>query len=151
MAHPLVVGGLVMLGAGLLLEEEKKVKKVFISFDYENDEFLRTALVGQAKHPDTPFEIIDKSLKEPFVGDWKSKVRARIQKTDLVVIMCGQRTHTATGVAAEVLMAQELGKPYFLLQGYSGRNCTRPTTARSSDKMYSWTWDNLKVLVGGGR
>ena len=151
MPNPLVIGGLVMLGAGLFLEEEKKVKKVFISFDYDNDEFLRTALVGQANNPDTPFAIIDKSLREPFATDWKARVKARIAKTDIVVVMCGQRTHTATGVAAEVQMAQELGKPYFLLKGYSERNCTKPTTATASDKMYSWTWDNLKALVGGGR
>jgi len=135
----------------LSLLEEKKVKKVFISFDYDNDEFLRTALVGQAKNPDTPFEIIDRSLKEPLSGDWKTKVKGRIQRADIVVVMCGQKTHTATGVAAEVTITQELGKPYFLLKGYSDKNCTAPTSAKSGEKIYPWTWDNLKALIGGGR
>jgi hypothetical protein len=44
-------------------------------FDYDHDEFLRTALVGQSKHEDTPFEICDWSVKEPFTGDWKKKAR----------------------------------------------------------------------------
>lgn len=127
------------------------MKKVFISFDYDHDEFLRTALVGQAKNAGTPFQIIDRSLKEPLTGDWKAKVKTRIDKVDIVVVMCGQKTHTATGVAAEIQMAQELGKPYFLLKGYSDKTCTPPTTAKTTDKMYTWTWDNLKNLIGGSR
>jgi hypothetical protein len=150
MAHPALWVGGIALFAYYLLEEEP-VKKVFISFDFDNDEFLRTALVGQAKNPDSPFEIADRSLKEPLPGDWKAKVKGRMERTDLVVVMCGQRTHTATGVAAEVTIAQELGKPYFLLKGYSDKVCTSPSSARSSDRMYKWTWDNLKTLIGGGR
>jgi hypothetical protein len=33
--------------------------RVFTAFDYDHDEFLRTALAGQAKHRDSPFEIRD--------------------------------------------------------------------------------------------
>lgn len=127
------------------------MKKVFISFDFDNDAFLKEALIGQAKHPDTPFEIIDQSLREPLTGDWKTKIRPRIQRSDIIVVMCGERTHTASGVAAEVLIAQELNKPYFLLQGYSAKRCTSPTSAKSTDKMYNWTWENLKSLIGGSR
>ena len=127
------------------------MKKVFISFDFDNDEFLRTALVGQAKNPDSPFQIIDRSLKEPLSGDWKSKIRERIRNTDIVVVLCGEKTHTATGVAAELSITQELDKPYFMLQGYTDRVCTPPTSAKPSDKMYRWTWDNLRALVGGNR
>jgi len=150
MGNPtLIVAGLALTALGLL--EEKKVRKAFISFDYDNDEFLRTALVGQARHPDTPFEIIDRSVKDHLPGDWKSKVRGRIQRADLVVVMCGEYTHTARGVAVELEIAQELGKPYFLLRGYSDRPCTRPTAARAGDKIYNWTWDNLKLLIDGSR
>lgn len=149
-AKPIMwVGGLLL--AAHLLEEKEKVKKVFISFDFDNDSFLKEALVGQAKNPDTPFEIIDQSLKEALTGDWKTKIRPRIQRSDIVVVMCGQKTHTATGVSAELEIAKELGKPYFLLKGYSEKTCTVPKAANASDKMYSWTWDNLKKLIGGAR
>lgn len=147
--HPALWIGGAYLVFNLLKEEA--VKKVFISFDYDNDQFLRTALVGQAMNPDTPFEIIDRSLKDPLSGDWKAKIRGRIQRSDLVVVVCGQKTHTATGVAAELSIAREVGKPYFLLKGYSDKTCTRPTTAQFDDKMYNWTWDNLKLLIGGAR
>lgn len=149
MSQPIAwLGGLAL--AAYLLEEEE-VKKTFISYDFDNDWFLKEALVGQANNPDTPFAIVDHSLKEPLSGDWITKIRPRIQRSDIVVVMCGQVTHTATGVAAELQIAQELGKPYFLLEGHKNKVCTRPKNARAEDKMYSWTWPNLKALFGGGR
>jgi hypothetical protein len=126
-------------------------KAAFISFDYDNDEFLRTALVGQAGLPDSPFSFYDRSVKDHLTGDWKAKVKGRIQRADIVIVVCGERTHTAQGVAAELSITKEIGKPYFLLAGYSDRNCTKPTTASASDKLYKWTWDNLKSLIGGAR
>lgn len=127
------------------------MKRAFISFDFDHDLDLKTLLVGQAKHPDTPFELADWSVKEPMTGDWKEKVRARMKKCDVVVVICGEYTHTATGVSAEVRIAQEEEIPYFLLKGRSDKACTKPTAARDSDKIYTWSWDNLKKLIGGAR
>lgn len=125
--------------------------RVFTSFNYDHDEDLRVMLVGQAKNPDSPFELADWSVKEPMTGDWKAKVRQRIKATEQVAVMCGQYTHTASGVSAEVKIAQDEGIPYFLLKGRKDKNCTKPTAAKTSDKIYNWTWDNLKLLIGGSR
>lgn len=126
-------------------------KRVFVSFDYDNDEFLRTALVGQSRNTDSPFEMADFSNKEHLTGDWKEKTRSRIKGCDLVVVMCGVSTDKASGVNAELKLAQEEQIPYFLLQGYSDKTCAKPLAAKSSDKLYEWTWANLKTLIGGGR
>jgi hypothetical protein len=126
-------------------------KRVFVSFDYDNDEFLKTALIGQAKNDDSPFELADHSIKEQLSGDWKEKAKARIKRTDLVIVMCGLNTNTASGVSAELKIAQEQEVPYFLLAGYAGKKCVKPVASLNSDKLYNWTWDNLKTLVGGGR
>lgn len=64
-------------------------KRVFTSFDFDHDEDLRNLLVGQAKNPDTPFELSDYSVKEPMTGIWKEKVRGRIRGADIVLVMCG--------------------------------------------------------------
>ncbi len=125
------------------------VKRAFISFDYDHDDELRHALVGQAKYSNSPFSIADWSVKEHLSGDWKRKVRARIRKTDLVIIICGEYTHTATGVADELAIAREEGKPYFLLKGRRERNCTKPGSALASDNVHDWTWENLKGLIEG--
>ncbi len=125
--------------------------RVFTSFDYDHDDDLRTMLVGQSINPDTPFELADWSVKEAMTGDWKTKVRSRIRSVDQVVVMCGESTHTATGVSVELTIAREEKKPYFLLAGRKSKTCTRPTAALAADKMYDWTWDNLKLLIGGSR
>jgi hypothetical protein len=126
-------------------------KRAFISFDFDHDEDLRNLLVGQAKHPDSPFEIQDWSVKEPFTGNWQEKVRSRIRMTDLTIVICGVSTHTATGVAAELRIAREERHPYFLLWGRSDKQCSKPTTADATDKVYKWTWDNLRALIEGAR
>ena len=126
-------------------------QRVFTSFDFENDQDLRTLLVGQAKNPDSPFELADWSLKEPLTGDWKEKIRTRIKSVDQMIVICGEYTDKATGVSAELEIALEEEKPYFLLWGRSGKTCKKPKAAKSSDKMYKWTWENLKNLIAGDR
>jgi hypothetical protein len=104
--------------------------RVFISFDYDHDVDLKNALVGQSRLPDSPFEITDMSIKTASPG-WKEDARHRIKRCDVVVVICGQYTHTATGVGVEVKIAQEEGVSYFLLWGRADKTCTKPTTAKN--------------------
>lgn len=126
-------------------------KRAFISFDYDHDHDIKECLVGQARNPDSPFEIIDMSIKEPICSNWKENARRRIRSCDVVVILCGEHTDTASGVTAELTIAQEEGIPYFLLRGRSSCPCTWPNHRYENDKMYNWTWDNLKLLFRGYR
>ena len=50
------------------------MKRAFISFDFDHDEELRDALIGQAKLRQSPFNIADWSVNEPLDGNWKVKV-----------------------------------------------------------------------------
>ena len=126
-------------------------KRTFISFDYDHDLDLKNLLVGQARNTDSPFEITDMSIKETIARDWKANARRRIKGCDVVVVICGKNTDSATGVSAELKIAQEEGVPYFLLYGRANDNCVKPVEKKNSDKMYRWTWDNLKLLIGGAR
>lgn len=124
--------------------------RVFVSFDYDHDLDLKNALVGQAKFPDSPFEIADWSIKEPS-ADWKERARVRIRRADVVAVTCGHHTDTAVGINSEIKIAREEGKPYFLLGGRSDGVNKKPTAATPADKIYTWNWDNLKKLIGGAR
>lgn len=126
-------------------------KRVFISFDFDHDEDLKIMLVGQAKNPDTPFFISDLSVKEPFSGNWKEKVRERIRKVEVVAVICGMNMGTATGVDAEIEIARSERIPYFLLCGRANNQYTRPKAALPTDQVYNWTWENVKLLIGGAR
>ena len=126
-------------------------KRVFISFDFDNDSELRDALVGQAKLPNSPFAIADQSLKHSIEGNWKKEARARIRKVDLVIVICGEHTHDAKGVAAELFITRDEDKPYFLLRGRPKKTCKKPLMAKKSDKIYKWNWDILSQLIAGAR
>lgn len=40
---------------------------------------------------------------------------------------------------------------YFLLCGRNDENVRKPSNAKKDDKIYKWTWDNLKKLINGAR
>jgi hypothetical protein len=123
---------------------------VFISFDYDHDLDLKTLLVNQAGWPDSPFEISDWSVKVASPG-WQADAQRRIRRADQVIVLCGYHTHTAVGVDAEIRIARLERKPYFLLAGRADGINRKPSAALTTDKIYPWTWPNLKKLIGGAR
>ena len=120
---------------------------VFISFDYDHDARLKDLLVGQAKNSDSPFFIEDWSIKEEMKG-WKADAERRIQRSKLVLAICGRHTSSAVGVAAEIGIARQVGVRVILLRGYKDGKVERPAgTSWFFDTMHDWTWDNLRRLT----
>lgn len=118
--------------------------KVFVSFDFDNDKVLKDFIIQQAKNPDSPFEVIDQSLKEAAPQrDWEEKAESRIKKSDLVLVMVGAKTHTAPGVLKEVKMARKNDIKIVQVIGYKDGNYTAVPDA---GQLYKWNWENLKKL-----
>lgn len=141
-----LLGGVTASIARQLYRESRVTKKkVFVSFDFDNDRVLKDFIIGQARHADSPFEVVDHSLKEAAPEpDWPKKARAAIKRSELVLVMVGQRTHCAQGVLKEVAMAREEGVPIVQILGYKdGIYRAVPNAGR----LYSWSWDNLKRLL----
>jgi hypothetical protein len=121
-------------------------KRVFVSFDFDNDRTLKEFLVGQAKHPDSPFEVIDHSLKEAAPErDWLAKAEAAIARADVFIVMLGSRTRFAPGVLKELNAATRLGKSRFQIIGY--RDGSRDWAVPGGGTVYAWDWENLKKLL----
>lgn len=125
--------------------------RTFVSFDYDHDLDLKTLLIGQTRNPQSPFEVSDWSVQDALTGDWQRQVRSKIGRVQRVIVICGAHTHQARGVSTELRMAKEAGVPYFLLWGRKDLACTKPVAAAATDKIYKWTWDNLKKLIAGDR
>ncbi|WP_080420530.1 TIR domain-containing protein [Burkholderia ubonensis] len=146
------VGGIVLGGiAGRLIRTflrsgNMAKTRVFVSFDFDNDRVLKDFILGQAKLGDSPFEIIDHSLKEAAPErDWEKKARAAISRADIVVVMVGPKTHKAQGVLKEVAMAREAGVKIVQVIGYKDGDYTAVPDA---GRLYAWNWENLKKLLG---
>lgn len=124
---------------------------VFVSFDFKHDQDLRDLFLAQDKDPEAPFRIIGWSVEELLTRDWTTKIRERIKQVDLVIFLCGEYTNSAKGVGVEFGITKEEAKPYVFLQGRMNKAMRKPRRAADTDKVYAWTLDNLKVLVGGAR
>ncbi|HUY74790.1 MAG TPA: TIR domain-containing protein [Candidatus Dormibacteraeota bacterium] len=124
--------------------------RVFVSFDYDHDEDLKTLLLGQARNEDSPFIVTGWSLEEAS-GAGEEEARACIMRADQVIVLCGKHTDSGTAVNAEIAIALNENKPYFLLTGRAIGGNKKPTAALATDKLYHWTWDILKQLIAGAR
>lgn len=157
--------GLVVAAAGLLYwlsregEPKKKAQarakravkarpskpRAFISFAVE-DERIRDLFVGQSKHPDTPWELADFSLHEPFANAWKTKTRPRIKGCDVVIVLIGEQTFQAEGALWEIQTAKELGVPVF------GVHISKDDKGRLPGCLFGlpvihWTWPGIAKQI----
>jgi predicted GTPase len=124
----------------------KPKKRVFVSFDFDNDKVLKDFIVGQSRRGDSPFSVVDTSLKEEQpMKTWEEKARAAIKRSDIVVVMVGPKTHEASGVLKEVKMARDEGIKIVQVIGYKDGDYTAVPNA---GRLYSWNWENLKNLLG---
>lgn len=121
-------------------------KRVFVSFDFDNDKVIKDFIIGQSKLADSPFDVVDTSLKEAApMKTWEDKARAAIKRSDIVIVMVGPATHKAPGVLKEVAMAREENVPIVQVIGYKDGNYTAVPNA---GRLYAWNWENLKNLLG---
>ena len=121
-------------------------KRVFVSYDFDNDKVLKDFIIGQSKLDDSPFEVVDCSLKETAPErSWEEKAHRAISGADVVIVMVGPKTHKASGVLKEVKITIGLDKSIFQVIGYKDEDYTAVPDA---GRLYKWNWDNLKTLLG---
>ncbi len=119
-------------------------KTVFIAFAKE-DEVTRNLFTGQRVNSSTPFEFIDMSVKQPYVTEWKQRVRTRVRRSDGVVALISHNTPKATGELWEIQCAVEEKKPLmgiWIEDGYK----VKPLVM-SSAPCKKWTWSNVASFI----
>lgn len=126
-------------------------KKIFISFDYENDKDIKGCLLSQLESDIVEIAVSNKSIEKPIEEKWKKEAKRRISGCNYVIFLCGRHTDEATGVSAEMTITRELGKPYFLLCGRRNREVKKPSGSLKENKVYKWTPDNLEKLLHNKR
>lgn len=122
-------------------------KKVFVSFDWDNDRKIKNFVTGQAKLPTSPFSAIDLSMREEAPQrSWENVAERRIMQCDLLLVMVGRQTYKAQGVQKEVAMARKHGVQVAQIIGYS--NLVNATPVPDAGKLYRWSWPTLNTLLG---
>jgi len=120
-------------------------KKVFISFDFDQDKVLKDLLIAQSRNPNCPFDVIDSSLKEAAPEkNWEEKAAKKILQADLVIVLVGAQTHRAPGVLKEIGLARKHHKKIVQIIGHKDGQYKRVPRAGI---LYRWTWGNLKKIL----
>lgn len=120
-------------------------KRVFISFDYDNDRREAILLAGQAKNKNVPFEFDNWSLKErQKESEWKKNAIYKIQRSNILLVYVGNYTHYAPGVLFEIKAAKVLKKKIIQIKKDNDRNYVAPVL---NLPIYNWSWNNLEILL----
>ncbi len=116
-------------------------KVIFIAFSMK-DEKQRDFLRGQSLLTDSPFEYVDMSVKEPYITNWKDKVRTRIKRSDGVIILVSKNSLNSSGQKWEIQCAKEENKRILGIWAYKD---DRTNIVGVNTKV--WTWDNIKDFI----
>lgn len=121
------------------------MKRVFFSFDFDEDQNLKNHMVGQLRLDSAPFAAADWSMKEAAPQrNWEAEAESRISRSDVVVVLVGPNTHKAPGVLKEVAIARRLSKPIVQIIGYKGSS---PTAVPNGGRLLKWTWANMTSVL----
>jgi hypothetical protein len=120
---------------------------IFVSFDLDHDKDLYDLFLEQSATASLGFEVSGRSEASALKDPEGAGLRRRIREADQVIVICGEHTDASLGVFAELRIAQEEQKPYFLLWGRRDSMCTKPTGAKPSEGMYSWTSQILQDQI----
>lgn len=111
----LALKGIAVAGAvGGLLELGRKMmpKKVFISYDYDNDKRYRYLLSAWDANEGFDFEFEDHStpyINSEDAGRIKAAIARKMANANCLLVIVGDKTATSTWVAWEIEKAKELG------------------------------------------
>jgi len=121
--------------------------KVFVSYDCKHDEDLKELLDREIEKYDLNCAVTGWSTVHDDSAAWKQRTQGKIRDVQLVIVLCGEHTHEAGGVAAEVQISQEEGIPYVLLFGGKPNGTTKPANTKESDTFQQWSRYNLQLLI----
>lgn len=126
--------------------EKKKSKKVFISFAIEDVRY-RDLLVGQAKSANTPFQLTDMSVKQPWPEkEWKKRCREKIKGCDCVIVLLSKNTWHSSGLRWEIKCAREERVRIVGMHIKKNDKGAIPPELRGI-RIIEWSWKNLEKFL----
>lgn len=116
---------------------------IFVSFEFDKDKKRRGDFYGQARTL-CPYRVRNCSLRETYpTEEWKAEAEDAIKECHLVIVLAGQDTHNADGVATEVDIAHRLHKPVFQI-----RNRRSTYNGIAGITMMRWRWKRINRKIG---
>jgi hypothetical protein len=127
-------------------------RKIFISFDYENDKHYKNLLIAWSKNPEfADFYINDQSVSDPVDSDRSAPIRraisAKINDSTGLLCIVGEETSKSRWVKWEIEKAIELGKRIIAVK--VSKDCTTPSALYgvSATWALSFNFDAIKKAI----
>ena len=122
--------------------------RAYVSYDYDNNETEKLLFAGQAKNSKTPFSIQDWSQKSTLPeSQWETYAKDKINKCNMLIVLAGKKTATATGVVKEISMAKEKDVPIFGVYVGGGTSSTDLPAGLQRNRTISWNWDDIAAAI----
>ena len=122
--------------------------RAFISFDFDNNSTERILFVGQSKNSKTPFNIEDWSSKSSLPQkEWEDLIEKKINKCNMLIVLVGKKTSTATGVVKEIKFAKEQDVPVFGVYVDGANTTTTLPTGLQRNRTISWDWSKIASAI----
>ncbi|WP_432741479.1 TIR domain-containing protein [Methylobacter sp. G7] len=122
--------------------------RAFISFDVDHNSSEKVLFAGQAFHSKTPFSHEDWSAKSPMPqAQWEALVKAKINKTHMMIVLVGRHMATAIGVVKEIEMARSQDVPVFGVYVDGADTSSTLPTGLNRNRVIQWTWDGIGNAV----
>lgn len=116
---------------------------IFVSFEFDRDNNLKNNFYKQAEE-EIRHRIRNCSLNEAYPDEsWRRRARATIEECDVVVVLIGQDTHSASGVIVETDIARSMNKPIIQIrpQGRPYQGLTR------LGEPIPWRWNRINAKL----
>jgi len=122
--------------------------RAFISFDFDNNSTEKLLFSDQAKNSRTPFNIEDWSSKESLPQkEWEELIKSKINKCNMLIVLVGKKTHTATGVLKEIAFAKSQDVPVFGVYVGGADDSTTLPTGLQRNRTIDWDWDDIASAI----
>jgi hypothetical protein len=122
--------------------------RAFISFDFDNNSVEKIYFAGQAKNSRTPFNIEDWSSKTELPQkQWEELIESKINKCNLLIVLVGKNTSSATGVAKEISFAKSQDVPIFGVYVDGANSGTTLPSGLQRNRTISWDWEKIASAI----
>ena len=122
--------------------------RAFVSFDADNNKTERILFCGQTKLSTIPFQVQDWSSKEVLPQKtWKQTIEAKISACNMIIVLVGKKTATASGVCDEIAMAATQKVPVFGVYVDGASILTPLPLGLQRNRTIKWTWQGVGSAI----
>jgi hypothetical protein len=118
--------------------------RAFISFDFDNNKTEKDLFMGQAYNSRTPFNIEDWSSRTHLPQkEWEDLIKGKIKKCNMLIVLAGKKTSSASGVEKEISFAKDNDVPVFGVYVGGAGSATALPDGLKRYRTIAWEWDEI--------